>query len=556
MLAVSSMQQGLIHQLSIKAEGFDLEGKVLSHISGFSDSNKAELLGIAAPKLKSETLAEAFAMLMSVENSLTKGLALVSFLPYLEKKDLGVATKTIFSCIEAVVSQEEKFDLASKFIKQLEENIEYSKFPNELYIIKLPETIALMIKNGFSLNQQIILEGQAYRLMGWERPLKYYSSYPEEKTRFLEAAKAADKPKDKYLILLSLLKHFPLEQNEIAELANLALETLEQQSDSQKSNENDDLSENDSITIENKIELLRFLPTGKSQDAVEQRYESFAVLLHKEISQTKQSLIDEIISLKLFLRAYSLEFTLDNHNCGEDVLDHLSWLEGHQLYDRGRGLKLNGKNTQQECYKLLNLLAKGEWIDEEGFPHSLWLIEQIKDPIIKLDALVLLLEAIKRNLQQPLEWPLSSFYLRLKKETRQQAIEQAFNTLSLIEVEDKEESLLLTISLLPYLSPSPKKKIAANLLSEIALVSNEVKKAELLVELLPYLNSELRREAFNLAQRVNKQTDRAWTLTSFAPYLSHSQKQKILKQAIERLEKSTPTVEKVLLIKQLIRCGF
>lgn len=548
MLAISITQE-IIPQIKVK-DSFDLEERLLPTIDKLTEDSKAELLGIAAPKLKTKRLAEAFVMLMSVENSLTKGLALVSFLPYLEKKDLGVATKTIFSCIEAVVSQEEKFDLASKFIKQLNENIENGKLPNELYIIKLPESIALMIKNGFSLNQQIILEGAACSLMGWQDSLKYYSSYPEEKTRFVETAKVSGKPKEKYLILLSLLKHFPLDQQEIAELSNLALQTLKQQGDTENISSNDSTEDN-SIRLEDRIELLKFLPVGNIKDSIEETYENFAGELYREISKSEGSLIDKIGKFNLFLNSYCLEPTQEEWNYGGIASHDIGWLE-RDVYSAIQYSDASYKDEQY--FELASLLTSEQWFDNKfGNSHSgtFYLTEQIKSPIMKLDALILLIEAIKRDFHII---EANSFYPKLVKKRKQLAIQQALNTSVLIE--GKEEQILLTTKLLSYLSPSIKKQTASKLLSEIALIPNEVTKAEFLVDLLPHLTSKLQKQAFSLAQSITNKVNKTWALTAFALYLSDSQKEKTLKQAIERLEKPTSTIEKTLLIKQLIRFGF
>jgi hypothetical protein len=283
-LITSEPQQHLT--LMLKAKPSCLANEILSKISTLPNSDQAELLGLAAPKLQDEKLKEAFNMVLLLENKLSKGLCLIEFLPYLQQKDLdldlGDATVVILSSIENLIEKEDKTLLIESFIKQLQwlKQQKQDKYGVLSYLIKVSQDLALIIQNNFELNEQISLEGKSFKLMCWSDLYKDYSLYPEEKKRLIERVEAINSSTEKYLLLLSLLKDFPLEQEEINELSCLALNTLEQSSTT------------DTINLKDKISLLAFLPEAQNK--------SFGTWLYQSISNTKQEHIDLLENLNSF----------------------------------------------------------------------------------------------------------------------------------------------------------------------------------------------------------------------------------------------------------------
>ena len=504
----------------VKGKPVDLEDEILSKISFLPESEQAKLLGLAAPKLQEEKAKEAFSMVLSLEDSLSKGLAIIEFLPYLTTQYIKMGRIAVLKCVKALIGREDKTSLMQAFIKQLQQQ-EGRPCCFE-HLMEVSGDLALIIKEDFEVGGQILLQGECIKL------LYYYVLNPEEKKRLLEKVKSINVPTEKYLLLLSLLEEFPLEQEEISELACLALSTLSTLDDNVKKSNSTEKNTLATVTLKvklkDKIRLLSFLDVAENKKFGKQVYE--------EISQTYQSLANRLETLNTFASYYSCkEFQ------AVDRADELNLSAMKDIVSVVSFLCENTERQDEEYYEVVEFLAarvffKSFWADE-----AIQIMQNIKSPIIKVDAGLLLLSKLDR---------VDSLHKKL--------IAQVLNTIDLIA--NEQERIILTIRLLEHVSKKKQQLIAASLIEQIGLLLDEVSKAELLVGVLPYLTPRLRKEAFEIVESIRSEFDRTWVCIAFAPYLTQGTKQQVIQDGLDLIDKLASPNKKSLIIKQLIKFGL
>jgi hypothetical protein len=523
-------QQTLMPVVEVKA--FCLESEILSKIRSLPESEQAQLLALAAPKLKDEKLIEALNMVLSLKDGLLKGLALIDFLACLEKVDMIVgaraATEEIFNSIEAIVEKQHKISLTQSFIKQLNKLQLYrSKSSWFNYLIDVSQKLALFIKNNFGLQEQIVLEGQSFKLVYWHDLYKHYSLYPIEKKRLTQAVKSINNPVEKYLALLALLKEFPLAQEEISELTCLALEVLREVSSENSADSND----KSKIKLEEKIRLLAFLP--------KEYHKSFGKELYDELCKSPEPIVDDIINSSIFAKYYDCDTAEQNW----EQFDYSSYAASN--IDNALHYVCNFcEKSDEEYFELITLLTSDRWINVLGW-SEVWtsdvlaLTKRIKSPITQVDALLLVLEKITPG--------------KLKREI----LEQTLNTIALIK--DGIENITLTIKLLKYLNKSDRNKTVSKLMVELTFPWDEAAQAELLIDLIPYLTPKLRKQAFDIALSIGNYFDTIWACIAFAPYLTQEMRGRVIQDGFNVLNKPAYSItfnQKALMLKQLIHYGL
>lgn len=514
-------QQPLVTVVEVKA--FCLEGEILSKMGSLPESEQAQLLALAAAKFQDEKLKEAFNMVLRLEGSLSKGLALIDFLPYLIEWDSKIiAGGEILKCINKV-DKKEKIELIEKLIPQLEwqkkATVGWSACLTNLW-----QDLALIVKNSceFELKEQVSLEGKSFNLMYWNDAYKHYSLYPQEKKRLLEEIKATQNSTEKYLALLAMLKDFPLEEEEINDLACLTLEVLTQQV---SQNNNGDRTD---VNLQQKLELLAFLP--------KEHHKNFGKKLYDELckNQDPNNLLNDIINSSIFVKNYRFDTEEDAHSCYVvgDINNALDYVSNFC------------QKTDEEYFELVVLLTSEKWTTDLGW-REIWtndvlvLIERIKSPIMQANALLLLLERTKPG--------------KLKREIVKQTLSTLFS------INDEIEVVMLTSKLLKHLSRVAKKDVLPKLMTEIAFPWNEAQQAELLVGLLPYLTPKLRKKAFEMALSIGNYFDTVWVCIAFAPYLTQQMRERVIQDGFNVLNKPAYTItfsQKALMLKQLIHYGL
>ena len=506
----------------VKGKPVDLEDEILLKISCLPESEQAKLLGLAARKLQEEKTKEAFNIVVSLKDSLSKGLAVIEFLPYLTSKYIKMGRIAVLKCVKALIGREDKISLIQAFIKQLQQQ-ERRPCCFE-HLIEVSGDLALIIKEDFEVSDQILLQGKCIKL------LYYYVLNPEEKRGLLEKVKSINVPTEKYLLLLSLLEEFPLEQEEISELSCLALSTLSTLDDNVKKSSAKEKNTVATVTlkvkIKDKIRLLSFLDVAENK--------RFGKQLYEEISQTYQSLANRLENLNGFASHY---------HCKEfqavDRADEINFSAFSAMKGIVSIISLLCEDTtkeDEEYYEVVEFLAarvffKSFWADE-----AIQIMQNIKSPIIKVDAGLLLLSKLDRVDSDSLHKKL---------------IAQVLNTIDLIE--DEQERIILSTTLLEHLSKKSRQAIASALIEQISLLSDEATKAELLVGLLQYLTPRLGKKAFEIARNITSEFDRAYACIAFAPYLTESRKQQVIQDGLDLIDKLASPNKKSLIIKQLIK---
>ena len=505
----------------LKTKQIDLAVEILSKIEILPESEQTQLLALVAPKLQDEKLKRAFHMALHLEDGLSKGLGLIEFLPYIAKEDIKIATDRILGCIESLIEVEDKACLIESFIKQLEKQ----KSELEWFgcLTETSQELAAIIKASFELNKQILLECQCFKLMYWDDTYKYYSLCFYEKKRLIETVQAILSRVEKYSSLLNLLKYLPLEQEEINNLACLALEVLREGS-SENSTDSNDKSK---ISLEEKVRLLAFLP--------KEYHKGFGKELYDELCKGSDLVVNDLINLDLFVRYYKEDDTTEENYAVYASMDIFNILD----YICKRCQK-----KDEEYLGVVALLTSEKWTNNLMWPQ-LWVrdvlevIKSMKSPITQADGLLLLLERVKPT--------------KLKKEI----VNQTLETISLVK--EETEAILLTSKLLKYLAKSRRGKIVSGWMGKLNCPWNEGSKPELLMALLPYMTLGQRKKAYLMAIHIGDYFDTSWTCLAFAPYLPQEVRERVIQDGFNMLNKPAYFItftQKALILKQLINCGL
>ncbi|MFY9224875.1 MAG: hypothetical protein WAQ98_19540, partial [Blastocatellia bacterium] len=441
---------------------------------------------------------------LSVSSNYIKIKGLIEIYNYLDKLEEANIEPIIIDLILAMEGKEAKFSLMDEFIA----------FP---YVKFLSRDLADRIKGNFDLLEQVCLMGKHFSV--WLGVLhddypQHYNLYKTEKTRIIDEAKTITSKTYKYSVLLGLLEEFPLEKKEIAKISTLAFSVIKQAANN-----------SNNILLKEKIKLLGFLPKGKKKQ--------LALMLLEEISQTGQGLMDELENIINYLgyccwrKAGKEKIFEIRDEAIKEVSDLIGFLH---KYD---------KRDDQDNFEVISFLTSKRFFEMVPYIWTdliLDLIERINSPITKVDSLILLL-CVKRS---------SSFKNKL--------IKQILGVLSLIE--DEAERLILTVKLFKRLKRKNRQIVITKLLSEIAMLCNEPLKAELLVEMLPYLTYKQAKEAFEVVEEIESGFNRVWASVAYVKYLAKGKGGQIIHNAVEVLEACASAMEKICLIRQLIRFGL
>jgi len=492
----------------------DLKEKLLKEIYSLEDENsKVELIVELVSKVTNrgnkdlKVGKEVINNVLSVSSSYTKIKGLIEIYIYLDNREKANIEPIIIDLILAMEDKEAKFSLVDEFIE-----VPYLKF--------LPRDFADRIQGNFDLLEQVRLMGKHFSM--WLAVLnddypQHYNLYKTEKTRIIDEAKTISNKTNKtykYSVLLGLLEEFPLEKKEIAKISSLAFRLIKQASNN-----------SNNILLKEKIKLLGFLPTGKKKQ--------LALMLLEEISQTGQNLMDELENIISYLGYCCWK------KAGVEKIFEIRDEAIKQVSDLIGFLHKYDKRDDQDNFEVVSFLTSKRFFEMVPYVWTeliLDLIERINSPITKVDSLILLL-AVKRS---------SSFKNKL--------IKQTLATLSLIE--DEAERLILTVNLFKELKRKNRQRLIAKLLPEIAMLCNEPLKAELLVEILPYLTYKQAKEAFEVVEEIESAFNKAWASVAYVKYLAKGKGRQIIHNAIEVLEACAFPREKICLIKQLIRFGL
>jgi len=534
------MEQVLIPDLKLKQ--MDLVDEILTRINRLEDEDKAGLLALIAPKLSEDNLLEALGRVLSLQDNLylSKGLALIAFLPYLPTTELTQVSKEILKCIWIAKNKPkraDKLELVNSFLNQLERHKRRIDWFG--YLIEISQEIPLSLKVGFGFDERVALAGKSFKLMYFHDCYKHYSLYDKEKAYLLEIAKKLDDPITKYLLLLGLLEHYPLSEREISKIARQALKALKALSFSlELKNElndkvnvgdinvdgTDNNKHSDTVALKEQIKLLYFLPRREKKLLLSSLCREIAANTQRQIQ------LGDLVYLLGYTCAKKTGGIERNWPVVKETEKYINDLIDY-FYEEE-------VNCDQQYFDLIKFLTGPTFNEVYGRMWSdvvMKLVQDIKCPITKADALLLMLEKTKvAQLKMTLN-------LKLSK------------TIKLIP--DKVEELNFRIKNLSHFQKESQQETAAKILAEIALLpsTNEAMKAEFLVEVLPYLTPTKRREAFLVANTIENEFDRTWATIGFTNYLTKDKKRKVIKSGLNIIDSASSDEDKVLLIKQLIK---
>lgn len=494
-----------------KDKEIDLKEKLLKEIYSLEDeSSKIELIVELVSKVTNrwnkdhkghKVGKEIIGNVLSVSSNYTKIKGLIEIYNYLDKLEKANIEPIIIDLILAMENKKAKFSLVDEFIE-----VPYLKF--------LPRDLADRIQGNFELLEQVRLMGKHFSM--WLAVLnddypQHYSLYKTEKSRIIDEAKTITNNTYKYSVLIRLLEEFPLEKEEKTEISTLALGVLWQLSNSKQ--------KGSTISVKDKIKLMPLLT--KEQNKV------FSSQVYSEIMKEHQiNSLEKLETLLTFSRYCYRRFEngIEDYELSDKTEREIANTLDYLCNDKGR--------QDQEHFALIKFLIRRTCLGK----RAIALTENIKCQITKVDASLFILLGLEKN--------------KLKEDFVSQTLKM------LSSIGETEKRLILSIRLVRHLKGKRKKSFIASLMAQISLLLDEAKKAELLANLLPYLTYKQAKEAFEVVEEIESGFNRAWASVAYVKYLAKGKSRQIIHNATEVLEACASPIEKICVMKQLIRFGL
>lgn len=343
-LLTRDIQESCIIELAVpilktKDEQHSLVEKILSKIRCLPDYEQSSLLALVAPKLEGDELKRAFNMLLALKANLARTLALIDFLFFLKDEfDVREALREILQFIANTGDVEDKRLAIEAFITKLKsEKAKVETFESFSLESAIKDLVIRVSGCDFELKDKISLIGMLFDLSGKDKSHQLIAMQEYYKDELVKSINGIKDPKEKYLALLRMLENFPLEEKELNLLISLALNSLKE-------------SSANSIRFKDKVSLLAFLPTRNLKNVTSYYGRS-----------NKLNLSPEEIRLDV---------------CGVDFFD----CESEQDYRYFEVVEF-----------LMEQASFNYWVKD-----SLAIIEKIKSPVTKADAIILVLSKLDR----------------------------------------------------------------------------------------------------------------------------------------------------------------
>lgn len=521
-------------------ETFDLEEKLLSEISelsqySFSEESKANLLMRIIPKLHKGSLKKAFLMTQSLssKNELSKKLLQIDFIFLLGKTQQQLITKDLLKFLNQTQDAGAFTCIVENLVQVLDSNRSNTNYFN--YILDLLRKIVILVKNRLDISSQFYLLTKVFKLfyLAYDKSLTLrHLLYYGEKKRFIAWAKSITCLRDKYFTLLGLLERFSLEPEEKTEISKLCIKVLKDIDKAEVPFElnamSSDIRTNTAIDLESRIRLLILLPEQERKALAKEFYSSH-LFFNRNVYDPNGTFSHNLTMIMKF--AYC--------SCVEEVINsYIPDIIGIMDYLTDPDTQLKDSHYVDTIYFLIS----DEWVkfcnNDSWFWTALDFIRKIKSLETRAEEILLVLKRSK----------IGKF--------RRELLKEALATQALMQ--ESEYKVVFGMELLRYLPHYQKKQMSLIVLKQIGCFVHRWYEfivdsfAGLLVELTP----RLRRECFKIIEREQSEINRIWFLLFFVPYLNNTQKERLLTNCTEIIDKLTNEEEKVDCINQLIRFGL